>query len=327
MQNRCSYDDCGERPNLLTTFGKCLMCGETYCPRHLTNPEYARFLHTALPTVYPGHAGFCVDCILRHQPTHVKGAIDRKCSRIDCLASLASVTTVKRMCSYCGRWFCTGHFFTREQLTTELLSGLKRFRIVDGEGACEDCMKRDPVGAMIVGKKGFLGSRAAEMGEKLADVIEQRLPQIAQQTGSSLVKGTVSGIQDEKRAIVHVAQEALDSPVRQRIWGTVIALVGTALAAVFSMYLAGKNVGNFFSDYRWVSAAIFGGLTVLSLAMTVVKMRRLWKAVSKAGAFGTAAREVAMGTFRRAMWVHLPLLVVVLAITGFGLYWFAFRSV
>lgn len=325
MQNRCSYEDCGEKPSLLTTFGKCLMCGETYCPRHLTNPEYARYVANAMPAIYPGHAGFCVDCLLRHQPTHVKGAIDRKCSRVDCLASLASVTTVKRMCSYCGRWFCTGHFFTKEQLTTELLASLKRFRVIDGEGACEDCLKRDPVGAMIVGKKGFLGSRAADMGEKLANVIEQRLPGIAQATGSSLVRGTVEGIKEEKKEIVAVAQQALDSPVRQRVWGTVIALVGTALAALFSMYLAHQNVGDFFTKYRWVSAVIFGGLTAFSLAASTIKLLRLRKAIHKAGAIGSAAQDIAMQTFRRALWIQLPLLLLVLGITAFGFYWFALR--
>lgn len=270
--------------------------------------------------------GFCVDCVSRHQPMHIKGAIDRKCSRIDCLANLASVTTVKRMCSYCGRWYCTSHFFTRDQLTTELLVALKKFRVIDGEGCCEECLKRDPVGAMIVRKKGFLGAQAAEMGERIAGVIEQRLPQIAHSTGEQLARGTVEGIKEEKQAIVKVAQEALDAPVKQRIWGTLLGLVCTYVVAIVSMALAKKNLGEFFHTYRWVTALIFGGLFLLTTLTTVARLWRVWRAAKKAGVLGEEAKKVALGTVRRAMWMNLPLLILVLLLTAGGFYWFVLRA-
>lgn len=325
VANRCSYEDCEEKPNVLRSFGRCLMCGDTYCPRHITNLEYARYLMNVLPTVHNGHAGFCVDCIARHQPQHVKGAIDRKCSRLDCLANLGSMTTVKRMCSYCGRWFCTSHFFTREQLTTELLASLKKFKVIDGEGACEDCMKRDTVGAMIVGKKGFLGGKAAEMGERLAAVIEQKLPQIAHQTGEAAVKGAVEGIREEKKEIIQVAQESLDSPVKQRVWGTVVALVGTLVVALVSAILAKNTPGEIFHRYRWVSAGVFGAIAVFTTVMSIVKIAKAWRAVRKAGTLGKTAMEVAFKAFSRVLWVNVGSLIVVFLVAAVCVYWFVLR--
>ncbi len=323
--NTCGYADCEEKPGVFKTYVACLMCGESYCPRHVTNVEYARYLFAVLPTIHPGTGGFCVDCVSRHQPQHIKGAIDRKCSRLDCLANLASMTTVKRMCSYCGRWFCTGHFFTREQLTTELLGSLRKFRVIDGEGACEDCMKRDPVGAMIVGKKGFFGGKAAEMGEKLAAVIEQRLPQIAHQTGEAAVKGAVEGIKEEKQEIVKVAQESLDAPVKQRIWGTVVALVGTLLVAILSAVLAKNAPGEIFQKYRWVSSVVFGTIFAFTAILSTIRIARAWKSVRKAGTLGQTAMEVAFKAFSRVLWMNLAALAVILVVAGGCVYWFALR--
>ncbi|MBI2901005.1 MAG: hypothetical protein HYY17_12540 [Planctomycetes bacterium] len=320
MEKSCTYEDCEEKAGVLTSFGTCLMCGDTYCPRHLTKPEYARFLTTCLPTLHPGQ-GFCVDCVARHRSEHIKGAIDRKCSRIDCLANLGSMTTVKRMCSYCGRWFCTGHFFTRDQLTTELLSSLKKHKVIDGEGACEDCMKKDPVGAMIAGKKGFLGGKAAEMGEKLAAVIGAKLPRIAHETGESLVKGTVEGIREEKHEIVRVAQESLDAPVKQRIWGTIVALVGTVLVALVSMAMA-KRAGEFFQTYRLIAGGVFGLLFLVTLVTSVARILAVRRVVKRAGALGREAQRTALAAFRRALWIHIPLLVLLLAVTAAAAWWF-----
>jgi len=325
MQIHCSYEDCEEKPNFMTTFGRCLLCGKTYCPHHITNEEYSRYLLKCLPVIHPGHMGFCVDCVARHQSGHIKGAIDRKCSRIDCLTSLASMTSIKRMCSYCGRWFCSTHFFTREDLTTELLASLKKHRVIDGEGACEECMKRDPVGALIIGKKGFLGSRAAEMGERLAGVIEQRLPQIAHQTGEAAVKGAVEGIKEGKKEIVKVAQESLDAPVKQRIWGTVVALVGTLLVAILSAILARNTPGEIFQKYRWVSAVVFGAIFVLTAVLSVVKILKAWRTVRKAGTLGQTATDVALKAFSRVLWINLGALGAVLAIAAVCVYWIGFR--
>jgi len=323
MVNQCHFNDCEEKTSTFTTHGRCFVCGQAYCSRHITKVEYATYLRQIIPVTHKGVQGYCVDCVIRHQPEHLKGTIDRKCSRVDCLASLAKMTTVKRLCSYCGRWYCSSHFYTRDDLTTELISNLKKFKVINGAGSCDECLKRDPIGAQVVGKKGFFGSRAAEMGERLAEVIEQRLPVIAQSTGERLAKGTVAGIKDHKEEIVEVTQEALDAPVKQRIWATLIGLVGGVVAIGISILYGKMNLGEtsqFFQTYRWVTLAILMGIVLLSFLSTAVKFKQAWKAVKTAGKLGDTAREVAFGSFQKIMLVNIPILVIVMILTGIASY-------
>ncbi len=323
MSTHCHFSECEEKPSTFSTHGRCFVCGETYCPRHVTKMEYAQYLRQVIPITHEGVQGYCVNCVLRHKPEHVKGAIDRKCSRVDCLASLPKMTTVKKLCSYCGRWYCSVHFYTREDLTTELILNLKKFRVIEGAGSCDECLKRDPIGARVVGKKGFFGSRAAEMGERLAEVIEQRLPVIAHSTGESLAKGTVEGIKDQKEEIIEVTQQALDAPVKQRIWATVIGLGGGVVAIGISILYGKMDSGEtagFFHTYRWVSLAILVGIVTLSFLSTAIKTMQAWKAVRAAGKLGETTREVAFSTFQKMMVVNVPILLVVMVLTGVAAY-------
>lgn len=316
MKTVCRFEDCAEKSGLLRRFGKCLSCGEAYCPRHLAHGDYARFLRTTLPEVYPGGRGYCVACVLKHLPAHVKGAIDRKCSRPECLASLPKLTTFKRLCSYCGRWFCSAHFLGREELTTELLQSLKKARKIEGEGCCEDCLRQDPVGERIAGGRDWIRRQGAALSESFTASIKAQLPHIAHEAGKSLMGGAVAGAQENRDRLVQATAEALDAPVKQRIWATIIGLAGAQIAVLISMlYASSQSQWTFYRDYRW---AFFGVVLLLFLASCVTTSARLykiWKAFERTGRLGEAAKDMAKAALFKALLMNLPLLLLVFLLT------------
>ncbi|MDP6958219.1 MAG: hypothetical protein QF645_05330, partial [Planctomycetota bacterium] len=61
-------------------------------------------------------------------------------------------------------------------------------------------------------------------------------------------------------------------------------------------------------------------IVLLSFLSTAVKFKQAWKAVKTAGKLGDTAREVAFGSFQKIMLVNIPILVVVMILTGIASY-------
>lgn len=341
MSTRCRFEGCREKKGL----EPCWSCNERSCPTHLARSDYVAFIGTFLPKNFPKGLGYCASCILARCPEHVKGVIDKKCSWIDCTTSLSHLLTTKRLCSYCGKWFCRSHFMTSRKMHTTLTQDLERSRQAKGEGACAGCLLKSEEGKRYAGRLGWLQNITADLGDGFIAKVKEQLPplarqaaqqaaegafqefsdkservgQIARQAAQQAVEGGVQGLSERKEQVVLITAAALDSPVRQRVLGTIVGLVGAQVALLASMiYGASQKDWAFYRTYRWIALGLIVFFLILSCVTAFVRGRRLWLAFEKGGAAGAVAREAALKALLRALVMNLPLLVLafILALVG-----------
>jgi hypothetical protein len=318
VSTRCRFEGCREKKGLRP----CWSCSERACRAHLANSDYAAFVGTIVPRNFPGGRGCCATCVLSRCPEHMKGVIDKKCSWVGCTASLSSLLILKRLCSYCGRWFCHSHFMTDRDMHTMLSKDLEPARRTRGEGACAECLQRSEEGKHYAGRRGWLtrlGANVAEGAVQELRAKSEEVGKIARQAAQQAVEGGVAGLHERKEQIVQITAEALNAPVRQRVMATIVGLVGAQVALLASMiYGASQKDWAFYRTYRWIALGLIVAFLVLSFLAVYVRGRRLWMEFEKAGAVGTAGRELALRALLRALVMNLPLLVlaVVLALVG-----------